>query len=215
MNCFRHIVLALGLVASAVFGDAAAFAVGGPPGFAAACAADTGWHYGSIAHRDGIAGLRQEVQEHPVLVALDLFPFVPKVRVSNILASVKGMPHGSNVPLVRVVAQDLGQRTKGAGATVRKGMDPGEMKKMLWAKHKEGVFRKDPEYIIQGEPQYEILKDIDCLKKGDYIRFDAAGTHGTSGPNPHAHFEVRKNPDSRKPDFECYYEDGKFVRRSK
>ena len=176
--------------------------------------ATTTYHYGSIAHRDGVAGLRQEVQEHPVLAALDLFPFVPKVRVSNILASVKGMPHGSNVPLVRVVG-DLGQRTKGAGATVRKGMDPGEMKKMLWAKHKEGVFRKDPEYIIQGEPQYEILKDIDCLKKGDYIRFDAAGTHGTSGPNPHAHFEVRKNPDSRKPDFECYYEDGKFVRRSK
>ena len=113
MNYFRHIVLAFGLVASAVFGGAAAFAVGGPPGFAAACAADTVWHYGSIAHRDGVAGLRQEVQEHPVLAALDLFPFVPKVRVSNILASVKGMPHGSNVPLVRVVAQDLGKVAKG------------------------------------------------------------------------------------------------------
>ena len=60
---------------------------------------------------------------------------------------------------------------------------------------------------------YEVLRDTDCLKKGQFVRLDKAKTAMTDPTfNTHAHIEVRVDKDSKKPLFECFIdESGEFV----
>ena len=77
------------------------------------------------------------------------------------------------------------------------------------------ILKKLKEERIQGTEMYEVLKDTDCLKKGQFVRLDKAKTAMTDPTfNTHAHIEVRADKKAKEPLFECFIDEcGKFIIR--
>lgn len=98
-----------------------------------------------------------------------------------------------------------------ANGTVRKGMNVDAVGKHLknLAEGKNPILRRLKGGRTQGTEMYEVLKDVDCLKKGQFVRLDKAHTI-----DPTTHIEVRADKNSPKPLFECLIDEcGKFIIR--
>ena len=102
-----------------------------------------------------------------------------------------------------------------ADGTVRKGMNVDTVGKHLkkLTKGENPVLRRVKGSRIQSTEMYEVLGDVDCLKKGQFIRLDKSNTIDPSF-NEHAHIEVRADKKAKEPLFECLIDEcGKFVIR--
>ena len=71
------------------------------------------------------------------------------------------------------------------------------------------------ERIIQNEPVYKVLKDTGCLKKGQFIRLDAAHSRAPgvdTSALPHGHIEILRRKGEKFVEVgKCIVEDSAFV----